>query len=401
MAPWVSRGWPTRCVPCSCRVLAADPNSRGSGVNTCRALPDCGEGAQHELQAVNGTIAQFLAYQHHVAIRFVLGSLFCGALKVPTGWHGLTKWMVTSMRCSSLTVRSVQVHSLNACIMIAPTPECIMLQSYLAGDRFLAMFDDAEERPAIADQEAGSPSSEQDTPSTSESESGEDEAPQRWTGAADKVLPTPRQPQVKAAPQRPFVEDRERYKAERRAFMSGRIGGPRNTPQPGTQRRKPGAESAVDPRSRAEFAQIQRDVLDLGGWTVARWRAGTCRLGPEILSFLCCMALPSGRAAVFVGKSRGSWGTHGARGPPHVPWLPNPRSMAFSCLWQVLCLASPCGPSCTATKVRDHSTAGSRSGAAACIPCGIWTGELPTPAPTSWLPPVLVTSSSASTQLEL
>ncbi|KAL6783898.1 hypothetical protein ACKKBG_A03915 [Auxenochlorella protothecoides x Auxenochlorella symbiontica] len=131
------------------------------------------------------------------------------------------------------------------------------------GDRFLAMFDDAEERPAIADQEAGSPSSEQDTPSTSESESGEDEAPQRWTGAADKVLPTPRQPQVKAAPQRPFVEDRERYKAERRAFMSGRIGGPRNTPQPGTQRRKPGAESAVDPRSRAEFAQIQRDVLDL------------------------------------------------------------------------------------------------------------------------------------------
>uniref|UniRef100_A0A1D1ZVH6 Uncharacterized protein n=1 Tax=Auxenochlorella protothecoides TaxID=3075 RepID=A0A1D1ZVH6_AUXPR len=132
------------------------------------------------------------------------------------------------------------------------------------GDRFLAMFDDAEERPAIADQEAGSPSSEQDTPSTSESESGEDEAPQRWTGAADKVLPTPRQPQVKAAPPRPFVEDRERYKAERRAFMSGRIGGPRNTPQPGTQRREPGAESAVDPRSRAEFAQIQRDVLELG-----------------------------------------------------------------------------------------------------------------------------------------
>lgn len=180
----------------------------------------------------------------------------------------------------------------------------------------MAMFDDAEEaddgqleselRPA----DASTPSS--STPSTSDSEL------ETLTERTKEGVP------VTFAASGGDAISKEQYRKERKAFLSGRIGGP--TPPPPPRRRKTIAPE--DDEDQTRFRGMRYEVLNYGRTEWVGWGLG-CVFGQFIVIWEA--ACDSEGSEALVARQL------------HVKLQPSvacPPTVALWCLWQVFCLAS-------------------------------------------------------------
>lgn len=136
----------------------------------------------------------------------------------------------------------------------------------IAGQRFLAMFNGEDGAGEVGSRPRDAQAEMPDEVSPSEASCDEDEADELGASATGSGQASA--PAIKVAPPRPQIDDRPRYAAERRAFMSSKVKASSSVASPSAVL-KP-RKSAAAPRdeeahvSKAEFLQMQREVFDLG-----------------------------------------------------------------------------------------------------------------------------------------
>lgn len=148
--------------------------------------------------------------------------------------------------------------------------KCVTTHCTPAGEQFLAMMDDAEER-AAREAEAAEPSQDREGSSPPSSQLQSSDSSERGldagSGTGAEVQTATSGPVVRVAPPRPLVHDKALYAAERKAFMSSkpRLGDARGQAQPGAKAKDAPVKAVEGSVSKADFMLMQREVFSLGG----------------------------------------------------------------------------------------------------------------------------------------